>query len=86
MQPNDEDTQMLVELGKQIQFARIELGMSQLDLIEATGLGDTTIRRIEKGTVSTKISQLGKIAQALNTTISALFERVEEAIERSHND
>lgn len=76
---------MAIELGKQIQFARIELGLSQLQLIEASGLGDSTVRRIEKGTSSATITQLGKIAEALNTSISTLVGRAEEAIESGEN-
>lgn len=86
MGTNDEDAAMLIELGKQIQFARIALGLSQLQLIEATGLGDSTIRRIEKGTRSATITQLGKIAQALGITVGELAGRAEQAIESSKED
>lgn len=76
---------MAIELGKQIRIARVERGMSQLELIEKTGLGDSTVRRIEKGTRDVTASQLQKIASALGMRMSQLGALAEQAIERRQN-
>ena len=73
---------MAIELGKQIRIARVERGMSQLELIEKTGLGDSTVRRIEKGTRDASASQLHTIAGVFGMPLSQLIARAEDSLKR----
>ncbi len=69
-------------IGKQIRIARIECGMSQGDLIDATGLSRSTISRTETGERVLTYEELGRIARALRLRPSELVRRAEEAIDR----
>lgn len=73
---------LAVELGKRIRIERVERGMAQLELAKRTGLADSTIRRIEKGTRDASASQLHTIAGVFGMPLSQLIARAEDSIER----
>lgn len=73
---------LAVELGKRIQIERVERGMAQLELVKRTGLADSTIRRIEKGTRDATASQLHAIAGAFGMPLSQLIALAEDSVER----
>ena len=49
---------------------RIEKGMTQRDLAEATGLAQPMIARFERKTTAPQLNTLMKIAEALGCTLS----------------
>lgn len=59
---------------KNIKRLRAGLSLNQTDLAERTGISKPTIQRIEQGSTTADITQLNKIAEALNTDITALLQ------------
>lgn len=57
-----------MSLGRQIKAARVNRGLSQLQLAEAIGVNVMTISRIERGGTPS-INTCQKIANALGVTI-----------------
>ncbi|OXM18344.1 XRE family transcriptional regulator [Rhodococcus erythropolis] len=73
---------LAVELGKRIRIERVERSMAQLELVKRTGLADSTIRRIEKGTRDASTSQLHTIAGVFGMPLSQLIARAEDSLKR----
>lgn len=55
----------LAEMGQRIRAARIDVGMSQEDLGEASGLHRTYVGHLERGEVNPSIINILKVAAAL---------------------
>ena len=67
------------ELGRVIRAERTRRRMTQLDLIAKSGLGRSTILRIESGERDMSISQLLAIAAALNVSpVTILADALDE--------
>ena len=68
------NSENFLKLGHKIKYLRGKSGVSQLDLSLKTGLTTRTISRIEIGQIDPKYSTLLKIAEALNTELTALLD------------
>ncbi|NGX63645.1 MAG: hypothetical protein KR126chlam6_01058 [Candidatus Anoxychlamydiales bacterium] len=53
------------KLGKKIKLARVELDMTQADLVEATGIMQKSISRYETGLSLPSLESLEKISKVL---------------------
>ncbi len=76
-------SELLRALSKLIRRKREEIGMSQTELAERSGLHRTYINNIERGTKNISIESVKKIADALNLPVSDLLSEAESDIERS---
>ena len=61
------------EISKRIKFRREQLGYSQKDLSELTGISERTIRSIENGEGSTNILSWYKILDVMGLEMKILF-------------
>lgn len=60
--------------GTNLKIARIKKGLTQRQLVNISGVGLTSITKIEKyGIETTTISTLRKLANALDTSVEELF-------------
>jgi len=70
-------------IGKRIKILRLERGMTQGDVEEATGISRSHISKIESGKVANPgLDTLEKIAKALKVTVSFLFHFDERTLKR----
>lgn len=60
-------------LGDRIRETRMWRNLTQEKLAELTGIDRSTVQRIERGTSDAKVSQLLRIAQALNIHVTDLL-------------
>ena len=65
--------QILHTLGRRIAFLRKKKGMSQDDFAEVSGKMVNTISKIERGITDLRVSTLISIADALDVSVSDLF-------------
>jgi ribosome-binding protein aMBF1 (putative translation factor) len=72
-------TDLKTLLGITIRNERSVLGISQEDLAERAGLHRNYVSDLERGARDPSISSIEKIAQALNLSVSVLFERTSAA-------
>lgn len=64
----------MLKMGYKIKEYREKLGMTQEQLAKKSGISRATISALEKGAArATSTKTLDKIAQALGTTIDAIF-------------
>lgn len=70
---DDERTQRRVLLGRRIREARLAQVITQRELAERSGLGRDAIAKYETGARSISAEDLGLLAEALETTSSALL-------------
>jgi len=61
--------------GNAVKEKRLELGFSQEDLAEASGLHRTYVSDVERGTRNPSLESIEKLACALELAVSSLFER-----------
>ncbi len=61
------------EIIRQIILARKELNMTQEELAERTGIKQSNISRLEKGTYNPSLSSLKKLAKGLNKELHIEF-------------
>lgn len=66
------------ELGQQVRCRREEGGLSRRRLAERAGVGEQTIRRLERGVGNPTIEVLVFVAAALGTTLPELWMKGEE--------
>jgi transcriptional regulator with XRE-family HTH domain len=66
----------LAKLGVQITKRREFLKLTQLDVAEATGLSDATIRFIEKGRPGVAIANWIKVADVLGLELQVLNKKM----------
>jgi transcriptional regulator with XRE-family HTH domain len=77
--PAKKTDQNTAAVGKRIRTLRMEKELKVNDLAEITGLTASTISQVERGLISPSISTLKKICEALEITISSLFEGPESS-------
>lgn len=65
-----------IRFGEAVRKERLKTGQSQEKLAEIAGLHRTYIGMIERGEKNLTISNIEKIANALNIPISKLFEQI----------
>lgn len=70
---SDADRALLVEVGRRLREARLELGLTQKALGERAGVHDVHVSRLEAGTLDTRISTLRKISDALGIPLAGLL-------------
>lgn len=68
---------LLKQFGRTIQTLRKELGISQEELAYRAGFHRTYIGMIERAERNITLSNIQKLADALNITLTDLFERNE---------
>lgn len=66
-----------VSFGKHVRSLRRARGWTQDDLSARSGISADTIRRIERGTVSTTVDTLRKVCDGLGVAPSTMFEAFE---------
>lgn len=69
----DNNIALLVAFGKKVQTLRKKLNLSQEELAFQAGFHRTYIGMIERGERNITLSNLKKLADALNITLSDLF-------------
>lgn len=62
-------------IGRNVYRLRLELGMSQEKLAEAAGTAQPNISAIERGDANPTVETIGRVAAALETSVSALHDR-----------
>jgi transcriptional regulator with XRE-family HTH domain len=71
-------TSIAKEFGGLVRQLRTEIGLSQEEFAERCGLHRTYIGAIERGEKTVTIETALKLAKALNTSLSALFTKLEK--------
>ena len=61
------------EIKRALIQARIDAGMTQVQLSEATGISQADISRLENGTRNPSIGLLQRLAEAMNSTLRIEF-------------
>ena len=74
MTVNEKERLMKATCGARIRRKRQELGMTQLDLAEKTGLSEAAVRSYELGTLNPKDAHREAIAEALDVSADYLQE------------
>ena len=70
-------------IGKRIKILRLERGLTQGDIEEATGVSRSHISKIERGKIANPgLDTLEKIAQALKVSVSFLFHFDERTLKK----
>jgi len=64
------------KIGKRIKELRTQAGLTQMELAWKSTLDRTYINSVENGRRNISITNIEKIANALNINISALFESI----------
>lgn len=68
-----------MHIGEKIKKRRLEIGMSQRELARKMGYSDnSTLNRIEKGTVDVSQGKVVQFAKALNVSIAYLMDWEED--------
>lgn len=68
-----------MEIGEKIKQRRLEIGMSQRELARKMGYSDnSTLNRIEKGTVDVSQAKIVQFAKVLNCSIAYLMDWEED--------
>ena len=65
-------------VGQRIRNYRVKLGLSQEKLAELSGCHPTYIGQLERGEKNATLESIGKVASALNVSLSTLFENIGE--------
>jgi len=76
LQPSEEHA---LNVGKRMKALRIRSGLTLRQLARESGVGFTTIQKIEAGIISPTVSTLMKIAQGLKVKTTSLLEEEAEA-------
>lgn len=61
------------QIGRTLRAARIDRGLTQIQLGELAGLDHKTIHRIEYGTTDPSLTMLLRLAAALDTPLTELL-------------
>lgn len=70
---NDENGRLVKTVGKNIKIARVRQGLTQTELAEEIDIHRTTMSKIERGIIVTKIGTIIKITDVLNLTLEDLL-------------
>jgi len=62
------------QFGKRIQFLRKQKGLNQTELADIVGISTEQVSNIERATSRTRIETAAAIADALDVTLSELFD------------
>ena len=62
-----------VNITRAILDARINAGMTQVELSQKSGISQADISRLEKGTRNPSLNLLKRLAEAMNSTLSIEF-------------
>lgn len=73
------------QIGQRIRNYRINCGFSQEKLAEKAGCHPTYIGQLERGEKNATLESIEKIANALNISLSQLFEKLRETPENFNN-
>lgn len=73
------------KIGGRLRETRIKLGFTQEDLAERSDLHPSFIGQIERGTKTASIFTLEKLAQALNLSLSSLFDFGSKSASNKHD-
>ena len=68
MQPDD------LSLGEAVRRLRVERGFSLRKLADEAGVSESFISQVERGVANPSVASLRRIAEALSTSVAALFE------------
>ncbi|WP_170286157.1 helix-turn-helix domain-containing protein [Nocardioides rubriscoriae] len=68
----------VADLGARLRGRRLDLGHTQADLAELTGLTRGTINRLERGSTDISVGRLLRICDALGCALSELVTAVDE--------
>ena len=71
---SDRHSNELLQFGKHLKNLREDKKFSQEDLANESDLSLSQISRIERGIISSSLSQLISISKSLNITLSQLFD------------
>lgn len=71
--PLEVATEILLRWGAATKARRDELGLTQVDLAERSGIDQRAISEIERGKYQPSLDRRLKIAKALDTTHDSLF-------------
>ena len=61
-----EDSVYLQSFGRRLQALRVQRGLSQEELADASGLGPAEVRRVERGQRDLSVIALADLAKALD--------------------
>ena len=68
-----QELQPEMDITRAILNARINAGMTQMELSEKSGISQADISRLEKGTRNPSIALLKRLAEALDSTLKIEF-------------
>lgn len=68
-----ESLQPEMDIKRAILNARINAGLTQMELSERSGISQADISRLEKGTRNPSIALLKRLAEAMNSTLKIEF-------------
>ena len=68
-----EKIQPELDIKRALMQARIQSGMTQMQLSEASGLSQADISRLENGTRNPSLGLLKRLAEAMNSTLKIEF-------------
>ena len=68
-----EKIQPEMDIKRDLMQARIQSGMTQVQLSEASGISQADISRLENGTRNPSLGLLKRLADAMNTTLKIEF-------------
>jgi DNA-binding XRE family transcriptional regulator len=71
-----DESEVLATVGANILERRTEVGFSQRDLAAAAGVDRAFLARVEQGLRNPSVVLLAKVAQAMETTVSALTREI----------
>lgn len=63
------------QLGKKLRIARLENGLSLMDLAKATGMSKSQVWEIEQGECNANVFYVQDAAKALGTTVNKLLSK-----------
>jgi len=75
-----------IHVGSRIRLKRIIEGLSQWDLAAEVGVTSQAIQKYERATCRASASMLWKLATALNTSVSAFYEGLADAVDEPRAD
>ena len=76
-----EDEALLRTIGKNIIALREAMGWAQQRLAQETGIAQSTMSKTENGTHDVRLSELQRLATALNSTVPVLLQLHEPGLQ-----